>query len=75
VKRVLEEWSWPLGLGGAFTLMGLLTWYRKPTYPGQFINSPWTILVAAVGGLTLGLVVQFVLRAARVPEETKPPED
>jgi hypothetical protein len=73
VKRVLEEWSWPLGLGGAFALMGLLTWYRKPTYPGEFINSPWTILVAAIGGVTLGLVAHFVLRAVPVAEEAEAP--
>ena len=85
MKRVLEEWSWPLGLGGAFTVMGLLTWYRKPTAadiqqwgPHPFINSPWTILVAAVGGLALGLAVHFVLRASSlssVPEESEPPPE
>jgi hypothetical protein len=77
VKRVLEEWSWPLGLGAAFTLMGLLTWYRKPTYPGEFINSPWTILVAAVGGVALGLAVHFVLRASPLSQDTteRPPDD
>jgi hypothetical protein len=56
--------------------MGLLTWYRKPTYPGEFINSPWTILVAAIGGVALGLAVQFVLRASPVGEDAeRPPGD
>ena len=71
-----------LGLGAAFTLMGLLTWYRKPTAadiqqwgPHPFINSPWTILVAAVGGLALGFAVHFVLRASRLPGEAEPPEE
>jgi len=80
VRRFAEEWSWPLGMGAVFTLMGLLTWYRKPTAadiqqwgPHPYINSPWTILVAAVGGAALGLAVQLVLRATAVREEGEPP--
>ena len=65
------RWPWPLGIGVAFAIMGLVSWHRTRTAsdvqqygPRPWINSPWTILVATVAGVVLGLVIQLVLRSA-----------
>jgi hypothetical protein len=50
VKRFVQAWPWPLGVGAAFTVFGLFTWYRAPSTADvaawgrhPYMNSPWSV--------------------------------